>query len=43
VVDTPDELGRDEEDLLRQLAGLRGEDVASADGGLLSKIKSAFK
>jgi molecular chaperone DnaJ len=43
VVDTPEELGRDEEELLRQLAELRGEAVAAADTGLLSKIKSAFK
>jgi molecular chaperone DnaJ len=43
VVDTPAELGREEEELLRQLAELRGEDVAPADTGFFSKIKSAFK
>ena len=43
VVDTPEALSRDEEELLRRLAELRGEPVAPADTGLLSKIKSAFK
>ncbi|MGI8663743.1 MAG: molecular chaperone DnaJ [Acidimicrobiales bacterium] len=43
VVDTPDELGRDEEDLLRQIAVARGEEVAPADTGFLSKIRSAFR
>ncbi|MEX2658894.1 MAG: molecular chaperone DnaJ [Acidimicrobiales bacterium] len=43
VVDTPTPLNRDEEELLRQLASLRGEDVAPADAGLLSRIRSAFK
>lgn len=42
-VDTPTELSKAEEDVLRQLAALRGEDVAPADGGLFSKIRSAFK
>jgi molecular chaperone DnaJ len=43
VVETPAELRREEEELLRQLAELRGESVAPADTGLLAKIKSAFK
>jgi molecular chaperone DnaJ len=43
VVDTPTELGREEEDLLRQLAEVRGEEVAPVDNGLLSRIRSAFK
>jgi molecular chaperone DnaJ len=43
VVDTPAALGREEEDLLRQLAALRGEEVAPVDNGLLSRIRSAFK
>ena len=43
VVDTPTELGRGEEELLRQLAVLRGEEVAPADTGFLSRIRSAFK
>ncbi len=40
---TPTGLGREEEDLLRQLAELRGEDVAPTDTGLFSRIRSAFK
>jgi molecular chaperone DnaJ len=43
VVDTPDDLGEEEEALLRRLAELRGEAVAPAEQGLLSKIRSAFK
>jgi molecular chaperone DnaJ len=43
VVDTPDDLGREEEELLRRLAELRGEDVAPADTGFFAKIRSAFK
>lgn len=43
VVDTPTELSKAEEDLLRQLASLRGEEVAPADGGLRAKLRSAFK
>ncbi|HEX9969371.1 MAG TPA: molecular chaperone DnaJ [Acidimicrobiales bacterium] len=43
VVDTPTDLSKAEEDVLRQLAALRGEDVAPADSGLFSKIRSAFK
>lgn len=43
VVDTPVELGRDEEELLRRLATLRGEEVAPVDNGFLSRIRSAFK
>lgn len=43
VVDTPGDLSRVQEDLLRQLAAERGEDVAPADSGLLSKLRSAFK
>ena len=42
-VDTPTRLSRAEEDLMRQLAEERGEDVAPADAGLFSKIRSAFK
>ena len=34
-VDTPTDLDASEEELLRQLAELRGEDVAPADDGLL--------
>lgn len=43
VVDTPTDLERDEEELLRRLADLRGEEVAPADTGFLSRIRSAFK
>ncbi len=42
-VETPTDLSREEEDLLRQLAELRGEEVAPAETGLFSKIRSAFK
>jgi molecular chaperone DnaJ len=43
MVDTPTGLSRAQEDLLRQLAAERGEDVAAPDAGLLSKIRGAFK
>jgi molecular chaperone DnaJ len=43
TVDTPSGVSREEEQLVRQLAELRGESVAPADTGFLSRIKSAFK
>jgi molecular chaperone DnaJ len=43
AVDVPTKLGPDEEALLRQLASLRGDDVAVAEAGLFSRIRSAFK
>lgn len=43
VVDTPTDLTPEEEDLLRRLAAARGDDVAPADTGFFSRIKSAFK
>ena len=43
VVDTPKELSPEEEDLLRQLADVRGEAVAPPDTGFFSRIRSAFK
>jgi molecular chaperone DnaJ len=43
TVDTPEPSSREEEELLRQLAVLRGEEVAPPETGLFSKIKSAFK
>jgi molecular chaperone DnaJ len=43
VVDTPLGLSDEEEQLLRQLAELRGEAVAGPEGGFLSRIKSAFR
>jgi len=43
AVDTPTALGSEEEELLRRLALLRGDDVAPEEKGFLSKIRSAFK
>ena len=42
VVDTPTDLTKEQEELLRQLAAQRGEEVAPADEGIMSKIRSAF-
>ena len=42
-VDTPTELGKEEQELLRRLAEIRAEDVAPEETGFLSRIKSAFK
>jgi molecular chaperone DnaJ len=43
VVDTPTDLTKSQEELLRQLAAERGETVADAEAGLLSRIRGAFK
>ncbi len=43
VVDVPTDLTLEQEDLLRQYAARRGEDVAAADAGFLSRIRSAFR
>jgi molecular chaperone DnaJ len=43
VVDTPASLSDEEEELLRKLAALRGDDVAPQEQGFFSKIRSAFK
>lgn len=43
AVDTPTELTSAQEDLLRSLAAERGEEVAEADAGLLSRIRGAFR
>ncbi len=43
VVDVPTDLEPEEETLLRQLAELRGDEVAVAEAGLLTRIRSAFK
>ena len=43
VVDTPAGLDSRQEALLRELAAERGEEVAPAETGLFSRIKSAFK
>lgn len=42
-VQVPDDLTPEQEELLRQLAALRGDDVAPADAGFLSRIRSAFR
>ena len=42
VVDTPTGLTKSQEELLRRLAAERGEDVAPADEGLMSRLRSAF-
>ncbi|MGH9245107.1 MAG: molecular chaperone DnaJ [Acidimicrobiales bacterium] len=43
VVDVPDDLSPEEEGLLRQLAELRGDEVAPPEGkGFFSRVKSAF-
>jgi molecular chaperone DnaJ len=43
IVDTPTDLSPSHEELLRTIADERGEDVAVAEAGLLSRIRSAFK
>ena len=43
VVDVPDDLTEEEEELLRQLAELRGEEVAARSEGLLGRIRTAFR
>jgi molecular chaperone DnaJ len=40
VVDTPAKLSKEEEDLIRQLAAIRGESVAPPESGLLSRLRS---
>jgi molecular chaperone DnaJ len=41
-VDTPVKLSKEEDELLRKLAALRGEQVQPPDPGLLSRLRSAF-
>jgi molecular chaperone DnaJ len=41
-VDTPVKLSKEEDELLRKLAALRGEQVQPAESGLLSRLRSAF-
>ena len=43
LVDTPTSMTGEEEQLVRRLAALRGEDVAPEEQGFFSKIRSAFK
>ena len=42
-VEVPEKLDGEQEELLRRLAELRGEDVAPADSGFFAKIRSAFR
>jgi len=42
VVDTPHGLDKEQEQLIRELARLRGETVASGEGGLFSRIRSSL-
>jgi molecular chaperone DnaJ len=42
-VEVPGRLSGEEEDLLRSLASLRGEEVAAHDKGVFSRLKSAFQ
>lgn len=42
VVETPTKLSKEEEELYRQLAALRGEQVSPDEGGLFSRIRSSF-
>jgi molecular chaperone DnaJ len=43
VVDTPTELTKEQEDVLRLFAASRGEEVAPAETGFMAKVRSAFK
>ncbi len=43
VVDTPVDLTAEQEQLLRDFAEARGEEIVAVDSGLLSKIRSAFR
>jgi molecular chaperone DnaJ len=43
VVEVPTTLAPEDEELLRTFAQQRGEDVAPADAGFLSRIRSAFR
>lgn len=42
VVDTPTQLSKEQEQLLRELAGLREEAVSAPEEGLLSRIRSSL-
>ena len=42
IVETPTDLTSDQEALIREVAALRGEEVAPADEGWLKRIRSAF-
>ena len=43
VVAVPTDLSPEQEELLREYAGQRGEDIAPTDAGFLSRIRSAFR
>jgi molecular chaperone DnaJ len=43
MVATPTELDDEQESLLRQLAELRGEDVAEPRSGIMGRVRSAFR
>ena len=43
VVDVPDDLSGEQEELVRRLAELRGEDVAAPSESLLGRIRTAFR
>jgi molecular chaperone DnaJ len=43
VVDTPTDLTKEQEDILRLYAAARGEEVAPAESGFMAKVRSAFK
>lgn len=43
VVDTPEGINKEQDELLRRLAELRGEVVAPHEHGLMSKLRGAFK
>ncbi|MEO7430396.1 MAG: molecular chaperone DnaJ [Acidimicrobiales bacterium] len=43
LVEVPDDLTPEQEDVLREFAEQRGDDVAPADAGFLSRIRSAFR
>ena len=43
VVDVPDDLDDEQEDLLRKLAEMRGEDVTPKSEGLLGRLRTAFR
>jgi molecular chaperone DnaJ len=43
VVDVPDEVSEEEEELWRRLAEIRGDEVAPPESGLMGRIRSALK
>jgi molecular chaperone DnaJ len=43
VIDLPHDLTEEQEELVRRLAELRGEEVAAESGGFFTKLRSAFK